>query len=809
MFFLRPVAGILATAGLLLHSATADSTERNPLRHVSRLSEPVLNTHNPSHRVHAYSSFDVTFSIPDRQQKFRLSLEPNHDILAEDATIHYLAPDGSIRAVEPVERSDHRVFKGEAFILREGRTGWTHGGWARVAVHRDGNQPVFEGAFRIDGDHHHIQTSTNYRQTRHRDDPEIDEEEDEYMVVWRDSDIIGNMVYDHDELKRDLASRASCTSDELSFNIDESHPVYRSLDVRSDTGGFWSSMASNTLFGRQIDGTTSGNGAGVNLSSTIGQTQGCPTARKVALVGIATDCTYTGKFNSSSAVSQNIIQQINSASQVYESTFNISLGIQNLTISDAACPATAPSSAPWNIACSNSVTITDRLNLFSAWRGQHNDTNAYWTLLSTCNTDSAVGLAWLGQVCVSGSSTSSSNGQNETVAAANVVVRTSTEWQVIAHETGHTFGAVHDCVASTCSDGTATKQQCCPLSSTSCDASGQFIMNPSTGDGITQFSPCSVGNICSAIGRQSVKIGCLTNNRDVNTITGSQCGNGIVESGEDCDCGGTEGCGTNSCCDPDTCKFTTNSVCDPSNEECCTSQCQFASNGTVCRSSTGVCDPAETCTGSSSACPADVNAPDGTSCGSGSLQCASGQCTSRDLQCKTLMGSLTTGNDTYACSSQGCQLSCASPEFGANVCYTMMQNFLDGTPCQGGGRCNNGNCDGSSLGKEIGSWIQENKKIVIPVATVVGCLILLAVVSCCWTAYRRRGRRARKVNKTAPVGPPPPYQPGGWYAGPVGWGGGPQQQQQQMMSPPPPVAQRSRQGDGMWPPARSMSARYA
>lgn len=193
-----------------------------------------------------------------------------------------------------------------------------------------------------------------------------------------------------------------------------------------------------------------------------------------------------------------------------------------------------------------------------------------------------------------------------------MVVRTSTEWQVLAHETGHTFGAVHDCTSTTCADGqTVAAQQCCPLDAQTCDAAGAYIMNPSTGTGITKFSPCTIGNICSAIGRNSVKTTCLTANKDITTITGSQCGNGIVESGEDCDCGGTSGCGSNSCCDPTTCKFTTNSVCDPSNEDCCTSSCQFASNGTICRASTGVCDPQEVCSGTAATCPVDATAPDG------------------------------------------------------------------------------------------------------------------------------------------------------------------------------------------------------
>jgi hypothetical protein len=136
-------------------------------------------------------------------------------------------------------------------------------------------------------------------------------------------------------------------------------------------------------------------------------------------------------------------------------------------------------------------------------------------------------------------------------------------------------------------------------------------MNPATGTNIQKFSACTVGNICSAIGRNSVKTTCLTDNKDVTTITGSQCGNGIVETGEECDCGGVTGCGTNPCCDPTTCQFTSNSVCDPSNEDCCTQSCQFSSNGTICRASTGICDPQEVCSGTTATCPPDTTAPDG------------------------------------------------------------------------------------------------------------------------------------------------------------------------------------------------------
>lgn len=128
------------------------------------------------------------------------------------------------------------------------------------------------------------------------------------------------------------------------------------------------------------------------------------------------------------------------------------------------------------------------------------------------------------------------------------------------------------------------------------------------------------------------------------------------------------------------------------------------------------------------------------------------------------MGSYTEGNDTYACSSSGCQISCASPEFGSNVCYGLQQNFLDGTPCQGGGKCTNGQCVGASVGKEIGSWIDDHKALVISLASVIGGLLILIIATCCVNHYRRKRLLAKR--KAAP--------PPGWNGPPPqAWGGAP------------------------------------
>jgi hypothetical protein len=313
----------------------------------------------------------------------------------------------------------HKVFKGSAWI-EESTNHWSKVGWARIYVKQDGSKPLFEGAFSVMHNHHHVQLRSSYMRTRREVDVYLEDKGEDYMIVFRDSDMA---AADRTELKRSFPA-SSCQADKLSFNSDPNHPIFR--PPQSPNLG---AISLNQLFGlsrRQSDtGGVGGNTGGVNLASTIGSTAGCPTTKKVALIGVATDCEFTLAFNSSDSAKQDVIQTINSASSVYESAFNISIGLQNLIVSDTSCPSPAPASAPWNMACS-SGNITQRLGLFTSWRGDQNDTNAYWTLMSNCPTNSEVGVSWLGQLCVTG-------GVNASVAGANVVVRTSTEWQVFAY----------------------------------------------------------------------------------------------------------------------------------------------------------------------------------------------------------------------------------------------------------------------------------------------------------------------------------------------------------------------------------------
>ncbi len=85
---------------------------------------------------------------------------------------------------------------------------------------------------------------------------------------------------------------------------------------------------------------------------------------------------------------------------------------------------------------------------------------------------------------------------------------------------------------------------------------------------------------------------CLLASALARPVLATNCGNGVVDSGEQCDLGGANG--------------------DPTS--CCTTLCEFRAVGLVCRPSAGDCDVAETCTGASATCPGDMFQPSNFQC---------------------------------------------------------------------------------------------------------------------------------------------------------------------------------------------------
>jgi hypothetical protein len=107
------------------------------------------------------------------------------------------------------------------------------------------------------------------------------------------------------------------------------------------------------------------------------------------------------------------------------------------------------------------------------------------------------------------------------------------------------------------------------------------------------------------------------------------------------------------------------------------------------------------------------------------------------------MGSISHTNSTFACDQSNCQVSCQSPAFPADVCYTTQQNFLDGTACGGGGRCQNGQCSGSSVGGEVTAWVEQNKPLVIGLSVGIAGLVLLAILGCLVRSWCRKPKPKR------------------------------------------------------------------
>ncbi|XP_072417856.1 disintegrin and metalloproteinase domain-containing protein 11-like isoform X4 [Chiloscyllium punctatum] len=147
-----------------------------------------------------------------------------------------------------------------------------------------------------------------------------------------------------------------------------------------------------------------------------------------------------------------------------------------------------------------------------------------------------------------------------------------------------------------------------------------------------KFSRCSTNEY-----RQFLQAGggtCLFN-KPQKLIDPQECGNGFVETGEECDCGSETECDKvgGKCCKK--CTLTHNAMC--SNGLCCRN-CQYEPRGVICRQAVNECDIAETCPGDSSQCPGNVHKLDGYYCDNEQGRCYGGRCQTRDKQCSYIWG---------------------------------------------------------------------------------------------------------------------------------------------------------------------------
>ncbi|XP_047465994.1 disintegrin and metalloproteinase domain-containing protein 11 isoform X2 [Mugil cephalus] len=147
-----------------------------------------------------------------------------------------------------------------------------------------------------------------------------------------------------------------------------------------------------------------------------------------------------------------------------------------------------------------------------------------------------------------------------------------------------------------------------------------------------KFSRCSIDEYLRFL--QQGGGSCLFN-KPTKLLDPSECGNGYVEPGEECDCGSLVECSQSgaSCCKK--CTLTHNAMC--SNGLCCRN-CKYELRGVMCRDAVNDCDIPETCAGDSSQCPHNVHKLDGYMCDAGQGRCYGGRCKTRDGQCRTLWG---------------------------------------------------------------------------------------------------------------------------------------------------------------------------
>uniref|UniRef100_A0A673Z7Q7 ADAM metallopeptidase domain 11 n=1 Tax=Salmo trutta TaxID=8032 RepID=A0A673Z7Q7_SALTR len=245
-----------------------------------------------------------------------------------------------------------------------------------------------------------------------------------------------------------------------------------------------------------------------------------------------------------------------------------------------------------------------------------------------------------------------------------------------------------------------------------------------------KFSRCSVDEYIQFLLQGG---GSCLFNKPNKLLDPPECGNGFVETGEECDCGSQLECARSggACCKK--CTLTHDAMC--SSGLCC-SGCRYELRGAVCRQAVNDCDIPESCTGDSSQVLFSTRSHwYGYMCDSSQGRCYSGQCRTLDGQCKGLWGynsadrlcyeklnaeGTEKGNCGQSPEGQG-WLQCNKPDV---LCGFLIDSFInvsivdgsdlgyveDGTPCGPNMMClerrclpvaafNLSTCSGSTLGR--------------------------------------------------------------------------------------------------------------
>lgn len=257
------------------------------------------------------------------------------------------------------------------------------------------------------------------------------------------------------------------------------------------------------------------------------------------------------------------------------------------------------------------VDTKNLLELFNGWRetqlsGRQFPAHSAAHLLSGEDFDgNKVGLAYLQRIC----SNSAATGINQGKGFTHVTLGT-----IVAHELAHNLGVFHTSQA--------------PPKGLSIQPCSGGIMGPS---GITEddWTACAVEYLSAffdgaprfpKIYDTTVVPACLEQRPTFVWALEGECGNGLKEAGEQCDCGADDCGDKDPCCDGSKCTFKSPDFECSAVEPCCTSECKIfdpvvTGQNKVCRAkSSSGCDREEICDGQTAQCPPDRFVEAGTSC---------------------------------------------------------------------------------------------------------------------------------------------------------------------------------------------------
>ncbi|XP_029112644.1 disintegrin and metalloproteinase domain-containing protein 23-like isoform X4 [Scleropages formosus] len=229
-------------------------------------------------------------------------------------------------------------------------------------------------------------------------------------------------------------------------------------------------------------------------------------------------------------------------------------------------------------------------------------------------------------------------------------------------------------------DPAAKRKECgCVESWVGCIMEDTGVQHP------RKFSKCSISDYKEFLLKGG---GSCLFNRPTKLFEATECGNGYVEVGEECDCGGRavspfigslisvillhyfrkhmcvhvcsgmplwfvcmcvllcvslfQEC-YKECCKK--CSLSNGAHC--SDGPCCNTTCLFYPRGYGCRYAVNDCDISETCTGDSGQCPPNLHKQDGYSCHLNQGRCYSGECKTRDSQCRYIWGPKASASEKF------------------------------------------------------------------------------------------------------------------------------------------------------------------